>query len=186
MFNYIKGKLAGITENSIIVENGGIGYEIFVPATDTGSLWQTGQEVKVYTYLHVREDLVQLFGFMDKDTLDLFKMLITVSGIGPKGALGILGATGADSLRFAVLADDAKTIAKAPGIGLKTAGRLILELKDKLKVKEVAEGEFKVKEVQKQHLHVVRKGQRLAAVTCRWFLMLLRHWPPLDIRLLKH
>ena len=139
MFNYIKGKLAGITENSIIVENGGIGYEIFVPVTDTGSLWQTGKEVKVYTYLHVREDLVQLFGFMDKDALDLFKMLITVSGIGPKGALGILGAMGADSLRFAVLADDAKTIAKAPGIGLKTAGKLILELKDKLKVKEVTE-----------------------------------------------
>jgi len=139
MFNYIKGKLAGITENSIIVENGGIGYEIFVPVTDTGSLWQTGKEVKVYTYLHVREDLVQLFGFMDKDGLDMFKMLITVSGIGPKGALGILGAMGADSLRFAVLADDAKTIAKAPGIGLKTAGKLILELKDKLKVKEVTE-----------------------------------------------
>jgi len=139
MFNYIKGKLAGITGNSIIVENGGIGYEIFVPAAGTGNMWQAGQEVKVYTYLHVREDLVQLFGFMDKDGLDMFKMLITVSGIGPKGALGLLGAMGADSLRFAVLADDAKAIAKAPGIGIKTAGRLILELKDKLKIKEVTE-----------------------------------------------
>lgn len=137
MVNYIKGKLAGITENSIIVETGGIGYEIFVPAND--SMWQAGEEVKVYTYLYVREDLVQLFGFMDKDGLDMFKMLITVSGIGPKGALGILGAMGVDSLRFAVLADDAKTIAKAPGIGIKTAGKLILELKDKLKIKEVTE-----------------------------------------------
>lgn len=139
MINYIKGKLAGITENSIIVENGGIGYEIFVPAVYDGSIWQAGEEIKVYTYLYVREDLVQLFGFMDKDGLEMFKMLITVSGIGPKGALGILGAMGADSLRFAVLADDAKTIAKAPGIGIKTAGKLILELKDKLKIKEVTE-----------------------------------------------
>ena len=139
MINYIKGKLVYVTANSIIVENGGIGYEIFVPVPVTPDTWQAGDETKVYTYMQAREDHIQLFGFADKEGLDVFKLLITVSGIGPKGALGILGAMGTDSLRFAVLANDAQTIAKAPGIGIKTAGRLILELKDKLEAKEVTD-----------------------------------------------
>lgn len=139
MINYIIGRLVGITENSIIVENGGIGYEILVPLSVTSRVGQIGNEIKIYTYMHVREDLLQLFGFMDKDELEIFKLLITVSGIGPKGALGILGSMGVDDLRFAVLADDAKTIAKTPGIGVKTAGKLILELKDKLKFKDVTD-----------------------------------------------
>lgn len=139
MINYIKGVVTGITENRIILENGGIGYEIFVPVSVTGRVGQTGSEIQVYTYMHIREDLIQLFGFLSKDELDLFKLLITVSGIGPKGALGILGTMGADDLRFAVLSDDAKTIARAPGIGIKTAGKLILELKDKLKLSEVVD-----------------------------------------------
>ncbi len=139
MINYIKGTLVSITENSIIVENGGIGYEIFVSLSVMDRIGQTGSGIKIYTYMYVREDLIQLFGFMDQDGLEVFKLLITVSGIGPKGALGILSVMDTDSLRFAVLADDAKTIAKAPGIGLKTAGKLILELKDKLKLKDIAE-----------------------------------------------
>ena len=139
MINYIKGTLTGVTENSIIVENGGIGYEIFVPLSVMDRIGQTGSGIKIYTYMYVREDLIQLFGFMDQDGLEVFKLLITVSGIGPKGALGILSVMDADSLRFAVLADDAKTIAKAPGIGIKTAGKLILELKDKLKIKDISD-----------------------------------------------
>lgn len=142
MINYIKGKLAGITGNSIIVENGGIGYEIFVPVPAGYGTWQQGEEILVYTYMHVREDLVQLFGFADRDSLEVFKMLVTVSGIGPKGAVGIIGAMGTDTLRFAILADDEKTIAKAPGIGIKTARKLIIELKDKIKAKEVIEEAF--------------------------------------------
>ena len=112
MINYIKGTLVSITENSIIVENGGIGYEIFVPLSVMDRIGQTGSGIKIYTYMYVREDLIQLFGFMDQDGLEVFKLLITVSGIGPKGALGILSVMDTDSLRFAVLADDAKTIAK--------------------------------------------------------------------------
>ena len=135
-------KLVYITENSIIVENGSIGYEIFVPLSVAGRIGQIGNEVKIYTYMYIREDLLQLFGFIEKDELDLFKLLITVSGIGPKGALGILGSMSADDLRFAVLADDVKTISKAPGIGTKTAGKLILELKDKLKLKNVVDDSF--------------------------------------------
>lgn len=137
MINYIIGKLAGVTQSSIIVENGGIGYEILVPLSVIDRVGQVGNEIKIYTYMHVREDLLQLFGFIKKDELDVFKLLITVSGIGPKGALGILGSMGVDDLRFAVLTGDSKTIAKAPGIGAKTAGKLILELRDKLKFNDV-------------------------------------------------
>ena len=98
-----------------------------------------GEEVKIHTYLSVREDAVQLFGFLTEDDLDMYKLLLGVNGIGPKAGLGILSVLSADDLRFAVLSDDAKTIAKAPGIGNKTAQKLILELKDKLNLEEAFE-----------------------------------------------
>ena len=98
-----------------------------------------GEEVKVYTYLHVREDAMILFGFLTKDDLFVFRLLLGVSGIGPKGALAILSVMTTDDLRFAVLGDDAKAIAKAPGVGAKTAQRLILELKDKLSLEDAFE-----------------------------------------------
>ena len=98
-----------------------------------------GEELKLYTYLNVREDAMLLYGFLTRDDLKVFKLLITVNGIGPKGALGVLSAITPDDLRFAVLSDDVKTISKAPGIGTKTAKKLILELKDKLKLEEVFE-----------------------------------------------
>ena len=98
-----------------------------------------GNTVKIYTFLNVREDAMQLFGFLTHDDLDIFKMLITVNGIGPKGALGILSVLSTDDLRFAVLSGDDKTISKAPGIGKKTAQKLILELKDKMKLEDVFE-----------------------------------------------
>ena len=128
MIGYIKGRLEEVMDGAIIVDNNGIGYEILVPASVIGSLPSKGNEVKIYTYMNVREDLLQLFGFMTRDDLEVFKMLITVSGIGPKGALGILGVMSADDIRFAVMSEDAKTISKAPGIGAKTARKLIIEL----------------------------------------------------------
>ena len=140
MIGYIKGRLEEVMDGAIIVDNNGIGYEILVPASVIGSLPSKGNEVKIYTYMNVREDLLQLFGFMTRDDLEVFKMLITVSGIGPKGALGILGVMSADDIRFAVMSEDAKTISKAPGIGAKTARKLIIELKDKLNFKDVIEG----------------------------------------------
>ncbi len=142
MIGYIKGIIEEIEEDSIILENGGIGYRIFVPASllDRGA--RTGDEVKIYTYLHVKEDLMQLYGFFAKDDLEIFRLLLNVSGIGPKGAMGILSGLSADDLRFAVLADDAAAIAKAPGIGKKTAQKLILELKDKFKLDEAFEKKF--------------------------------------------
>lgn len=136
MISYIKGELAEITENGIVVECNQIGYEINVPLSVMNELPNTGDEVKIYTYLYVREDALKLYGFLTRDDLLIFKLLITVNGIGPKGALGILSTITPDDLRFAVLADDVKTISKAPGIGKKTAGKLILELKDKLKFED--------------------------------------------------
>ena len=139
MYAYIKGILAEITEDAIIVENQGIGYEIAVPGQVFDYLPSVGEEVKIYTYHYVREDAILLYGFLTKEDVRIFKMLIGVSGIGPKGALAILSVLSTDDLRFAILGDDAKAIAKAPGVGAKTAQRVIIELKDKLSLEDAFE-----------------------------------------------
>lgn len=140
MYSYIKGELSEIVaENHIVVENGGIGYNIYIPGQALSLLPGVGEEVKIYTYLCVREDAFILYGFLTRDDLNVFKLLIGVSGIGPKGALAILSVMSTDDLRFAVLSDDAKAIAKAPGVGNKTAQRLIIELKDKLSLEDAFE-----------------------------------------------
>jgi Holliday junction DNA helicase RuvA len=139
MIGYLKGELAEVKESYIVLEVGNIGYEVYLPASALTQLPSRGSTIKIFTYLHVREDAISLFGFLTKDDLEMFKLLITVNGIGPKGALGILSAISADDIRFAVLAEDAKTIAKAPGIGSKTASKLILELKDKFKLETAFE-----------------------------------------------
>lgn len=132
MIGYIKGEVAAIYEDRIIVENGGIGYNIFMPASSIDLIDGIGITVKIYTYLLVREDALLLYGFLIKDDLDLYKMLISVNGIGPKGGLALLSVMTADELRFAIISQDAKTIGKAPGIGPKTAQRVIIDLKDKI------------------------------------------------------
>lgn len=137
MIAFVKGRLDTVCEDRIIMENQGIGYEILVPGSVLSSLSSTGQEMKIYTYTYVREDALQLYGFLTRDELNMFRLLITVSGIGPKGALGILSVMDVDTLRFAILAGDSKAIAKAPGIGAKTAAKLILELKDKCSVEDM-------------------------------------------------
>lgn len=139
MYSYIKGQLAEIEEDKIVVEAGGIGYNIYTTGQTFQYLPSVGENVKVYTYLHLREDIMMLYGFLSKDELKVFKLLLGVNGIGPKGALAILSVMTTDDLRFAVLGDDAKAIAKAPGVGAKTAQRLILELKDKLKLEDAFE-----------------------------------------------
>lgn len=139
MYSYISGKLTGVTENGIVIDNHGIGYSMLVPATVLERLPAMGQELKIYTYLQVREDALVLFGFLQQEELELFKLLITVNGIGPKGALAILSVLSADDLRFAILSNDAKAISAAPGIGAKTAQRLILDLKDKIDFEQALE-----------------------------------------------
>ena len=137
MIAYIKGELAATDVDTVVVEAGGLGYEIYVPVSVYEGLPAVGAQVRLHTYLHVREGGIQLFGFLDRDSLEVFKLLITVSGLGPKGALGVLSVISPNELRFAILADDAKTISRAPGIGAKTARKLILELKDKLHPEDV-------------------------------------------------
>ena len=139
MYSYIKGVLTDVEENLVVIETGGIGYNIYTTGQTLDYLPSVGEELKLYTYLHIREDAMVLYGFLTKDDLRVFKLLLGVSGIGPKGALAILSVMSTDDLRFAVLGDDAKTIAKAPGIGAKTAQRLILELKDKLSLEDAFE-----------------------------------------------
>jgi Holliday junction DNA helicase RuvA len=139
MISYLKGEIAEIKENILIVEVNQIGYEIFVPASLTMEIGQVGTQVKIYTYFHVREDAMQLYGFLSKDDLEIFKLLIGVNGIGPKAGLGILSGLTADDIRFAILSDDVKTIMQAPGIGKKTAQKLILELRDKVNLEEAFE-----------------------------------------------
>ena len=141
MIAYIRGRLeyVDLEEGMAVLETGGIGYQILLSGRDLELLPSAGEEVRLYTYLQVRDDAFVLYVFFTREDRKLFGQLLGVSGIGPKGALGILSGLSADDLRFAVLADDAKTIAKAPGIGLKTAKKLILELRDKLSLEEAFE-----------------------------------------------
>lgn len=139
MISYIRGELVAQYEDKVIVDVGGVGYGIYMSAQSMSRLPQTGSEVKIHTYLNVKEDLMQLFGFLTLDDLNVFKLLIGVSGIGPKGGQAILSVLSPDDLRFAVMADDVKAISSAPGIGKKTAQKLIVELKDKLSIEDVLE-----------------------------------------------
>lgn len=134
MIAYIKGELTDIEADKIIVESGGIGYNIYVPTSVIMGIGNIGTTVKVYTYLGVKEDSMTLYGFSTKEELKIFRLMIGVSGIGPKGAIGILSSLSTDDLRLAVMSEDDAAIAKAPGIGRKTAMKLIIELKDKLNI----------------------------------------------------
>lgn len=140
MIAYVKGTVEDIAEDNTVIDVGGIGYNVKISADTAARLPGIGEKVKLYTYTNVREDAIQLFGFLSKNDLEIFKRCITVNGIGPKGAQAILSVLDADSLRFAIMSGDVKAITKAPGIGARTAERLILELKDKIKVDDTAIG----------------------------------------------
>ena len=139
MYSYLKGELVEVLDGTIVVEVNNIGYNVHIPASMVDYFTGIGQAVKIYTYLYVKEGIMELYGFRTRDDLNIFKLLLGVSGIGPKGALAVLTVLTPDDLRFAVLGEDAKAISKAPGIGSKTAKRLILELKDKLKLEDAFE-----------------------------------------------
>ena len=136
MIAYVEGRIEDIAPDNAVLDVGGIGYNIKISPETASRLPGLGQRVRLYTYTCVREDAFWLYGFLSKGDLELFKKLITVSGIGPKGALALLASMDADTLRFAILSGDTKAIAKAPGIGAKTAQRLILDLKDKIRQDE--------------------------------------------------
>jgi len=141
MYAYFKGLLTEKNIDSVVIEVGNIGYNIKVSAGTSSMLPVTGETVKLYTYTSVREDALNLYGFLSKDDLEMFKLLINVNGIGPKGGLSILSVMSADELRFAIISGDAKMIAKAPGIGAKTAQRVILDMKDKVSLEDAFQTE---------------------------------------------
>ncbi len=143
MFYYIKGKLVLCEDSQVVVDAGGVAYSMTVSANTLSAVSKksfSGEtEMTLYTYLSVREDGVELFGFDTLDELRMFKLLITVSGIGPKAAMSLLSFMTPDSISSAIFNDDKKTISKAPGIGPKTAARIILELKDKVTSADLTE-----------------------------------------------
>ena len=138
MISYVKGTLTAVFLDGIIIENQGIGYDIKTPVMPD-RLPKMGSQCMIYTHMYVREDAIGLYGFLTKEELDTFKLLIGVSGIGPKVALAVLSTLCVRQLKLAVLSDDTKTICKTPGIGPKGAKRLIIELKDKLEMDELEE-----------------------------------------------
>ena len=134
MIAFLRGYVAAVYDGAAVIDVGGVGYEVRAAGETVQRLAAAGrdEEVKVYTYTYLREDQIALYGFMSRDDLELFKLLITVSGVGPKGGLALLSVGTADDLRFAIMTGDAKMIARAPGVGKKTAERLILDLRDKV------------------------------------------------------
>ncbi len=136
MISYIKGEVIDIKLDKIIIENNNIGYNIFVPTTLINSIPGIGREIKIYTYMHVREDAMNLFGFLSQEDLEFFKALIQVNGVGPKAAIKILSGISPDDLKMAVISDDVKTVSSAPGVGKKTAEKIIIELKDKFSIND--------------------------------------------------
>ena len=137
MIGFLRGKLEAIYDERIVIDVNGMGFNVSMPVSQLELLEPMGSDVKVYTYLAVREDAMQLYGFITADSLELFKLLIQVNGIGPKGALALLSAMSVEDLRFAIMSGDVGTISKAPGIGAKTAQRLIIDLKDKVSVRDM-------------------------------------------------
>mgnify|MGYP002570297892 FL=1 len=142
MFSYIKGPLVEVWGGGIVVEAGGIGWNILVPLSVLDRLPRIGEELKIYTSFQVREDAMTLYGFFNSQDRKMFNQLLGVNGIGPKAALGILSALQPDDLRMAILSEDAKAIARAPGIGPKTAKRVILDLKDRIRMEDVLPSAF--------------------------------------------
>ena len=133
MYAYIKGTFVSARGDNIVIENNGIGYKIYMPLMRQGRIGHIGDEVCVYTYHYVREDLIALYGFPEPEDQDMFELLLTVSGVGPKSAIGVVEVLRPSELAVAVLQGDIKKICSVKGLGKKSAERIVLELKDKLK-----------------------------------------------------
>ena len=145
MYAYIKGKLEQKANSYVVIENGGIGYKIYMPITSIEKLGAIGIEVKVFTHYHVREDAINLYGFLSDEELKMFELLLSVSGIGARSAMGILAEISPSNFTLAIITNDVSKLVKIPGIGAKTAQRMILELKDKLKTLQAVNKQEQVK-----------------------------------------
>ena len=140
MYEYIKGKYMGINKDYIIIENNNIGYKIFTSGATMAEMPGINDEVMLYLEQIVREDFIGLYGFKDREELEMFKLLLSISGIGAKAALSLLSISRINNLKYAIIMEDDKHLCRAPGIGKKTAGRIILELKDKIKKEDIMSG----------------------------------------------
>lgn len=141
MFAYLKGKLAIKNRDTAVLDVGGVGYKVFIPYSTYQLLPDVGEDVKLSTYMAIRENDISLFGFFSCEELRIFELLISVSGIGPKSAIGVLSDISPADFSLAVITDDVNRLTKVSGIGKKTAGRIIVELKDKMKNEDVVTGE---------------------------------------------
>ncbi len=167
MFAYIKGTLEARSNDSIIVEAGGIGYRIFTALSTINSVGQLSSSVKIYTHYYVREDIAALYGFHTQEELELFDMLISVSGVGPKAAISMISTLSPSRFALAVVAQDAKSLSRAPGIGPKMAQRIILELKDKISKEQLTAG------IQQEEGPVLQEGAQSSAAEAVSALMVL-------------
>ena len=140
MYEYIKGKYMGINKDYIIIENNNIGYKIFTSGATMAEMPGINDEVMLYLEQIVREDFIGLYGFKDREELEMFKLLVSISGVGAKAALSLLSISRINNLKYAIIMEDDKHLCRAPGIGKKTAGRIILELKDKIKKEDIMSG----------------------------------------------
>ena len=148
MIAYISGALVSAGENYIVIDNHGMGYRIFVSGKFLEHIPAYGTQIKIYTHMYIREDELTLYGFHSEEELSVFRILIGISGVGPKVAMAILTAITVQELQLAVISEDAKTISKANGVGAKGASRIILELKDKLKMEDMMDAAYEQSIVQ--------------------------------------
>lgn len=142
MISYIIGKITYTSENSIIIENNGIGYNINISSSTLNKINSKDEKIKIYTYMNVKEDELSLYGFLTMEEINLFNILITVSGVGPKGALSLLTVMSPSEIILSIVTNDIKTLSKGQGIGKKTAQRIVLELCDKVKTNDSAQAEY--------------------------------------------
>lgn len=164
MFHHIKGTVFHVDPNRVVLDNGGVGYSINTSFFSASSV-KKGEEALFYTYLHVREDAMELYGFATEEELSCYKMLTSISGVGPKAALAILSVVTPEKLALCVISEDEKALTKAPGVGKKLAQRIILELKDKLAKSQLSVSGSAGVELPAPEVNMGSAGEALAALT---------------------
>lgn len=164
MFHHIKGTVVHVDPNRVVLDNGGVGYGINTSFFSASAV-KKGEEALFYTYLHVREDAMELYGFAAEEELSCYKMLTSISGVGPKAALAILSVVTPEKLALCVISEDEKALTKAPGVGKKLAQRIILELKDKLAKSQLSVSGTSGVELPSPQVNMGSAGEALAALT---------------------
>lgn len=164
MFHHIKGTVFHVDPNRVVLDNGGVGYSINTSFFSASAV-KKGEEALFYTYLHVREDAMELYGFATEEELSCYKMLTSISGVGPKAALAILSVVTPEKLALCVISEDEKALTKAPGVGKKLAQRIILELKDKLAKSQLSVSGSAGVELPQPEVNMGSAGEALAALT---------------------